>query len=90
MIDDRTEYTIGKRLVEAKLTGYPYILVIGKDALKSTPLYELFDLNHEKRYLMPKFSLLQFLIRATEMLSESSLKIAYLQNATTQQPSTDS
>lgn len=90
VIDDRTTYTIGKRLMEAKLTGYPYIIVIGKDALKSTPLYELFDLNNEKRYLMPKFSLLQFLLRETEILSDSQAKIAYIQNASAQQPSTDS
>lgn len=91
VIDDRTEQTIGKRLLEAKLTGYPYILVIGKEALSSPPLYELFDLNNEKRYLFPKFSLLQFLIRETEPLTDSYRKIAYIQTASReQQPSTDS
>jgi len=88
LIDDRTELTIGKRLLEAKLIGYPYIIIIGKDAVNATPLYEVFDLIKEKRYLMPKFSLLQFLFHETEILTESRSKVAYIQTSPAENPST--
>ncbi|XP_020288129.1 probable proline--tRNA ligase, mitochondrial [Pseudomyrmex gracilis] len=46
ILDDRTRFTIGKRMLYARATGYPYIIVIGKAATQSTPLFELHDLNN--------------------------------------------
>ncbi|KAG5307355.1 SYPM protein, partial [Acromyrmex insinuator] len=46
ILDDRTHYTIGKRLVFARLLGYPYIIVIGKAATQSIPLFEIHDVNN--------------------------------------------
>lgn len=40
LIDDRNHLTIGRRLAEAKLVGYPNIIVIGKTCLGHTPTYE--------------------------------------------------
>ncbi|XKL64270.1 hypothetical protein PGB90_004356 [Kerria lacca] len=62
LIDDRTEKTIGKRFLEAKLFGFPFIIIVGKDATQETPLYELHDLNNEKKYLMPMSLLTQYLV----------------------------
>lgn len=30
VIDDRTKFTVGRRIYEAERIGYPYIIVIGK------------------------------------------------------------
>ncbi|KYM96362.1 putative prolyl-tRNA synthetase, mitochondrial [Cyphomyrmex costatus] len=46
ILDDRTNYTIGKRLVFARALGYPYIIVIGKAATQSIPLFEIHDVNN--------------------------------------------
>ncbi|XP_039313709.1 probable proline--tRNA ligase, mitochondrial isoform X3 [Solenopsis invicta] len=46
ILDDRTNYTIGKRLVLARALGYPYIIVIGKAATQSIPLFEVHDINN--------------------------------------------
>ncbi|XP_036148096.1 probable proline--tRNA ligase, mitochondrial isoform X2 [Monomorium pharaonis] len=46
ILDDRTHETIGKRLVFARASGYPYIIVIGKPAIQSIPLFELHDVNN--------------------------------------------
>ncbi|XP_075222875.1 prolyl-tRNA synthetase 2-like protein, mitochondrial [Lycorma delicatula] len=43
--DDRNHLTIGRRLNEARLTGYPNIVVIGKSALEQLPLLEYHDLQ---------------------------------------------
>ncbi|EFN79469.1 probable proline--tRNA ligase, mitochondrial [Harpegnathos saltator] len=46
ILDDRTQFTIGKRLVYARAIGYPYIIVIGKAATQSIPLFEIHDINN--------------------------------------------
>ncbi|KAJ9600419.1 hypothetical protein L9F63_009275, partial [Diploptera punctata] len=49
IIDNRTDLTIGKRVYEARRTGYPYIVVIGRKAMQQVPLFEVYDVlkNHE-------------------------------------------
>jgi len=46
ILDDRTNFTIGKRFKFARAIGYPYIIVIGKLATQSIPLFEVHDLNN--------------------------------------------
>lgn len=43
VIDDRTQFTIGRRLYEASRLGYPYTLVLGKKALQKPSLIEVHD-----------------------------------------------
>lgn len=47
VLDDRTQWTIGKRLKYAKATGYPYAIVLGK-AL-SNSMYEICDLYNDSK-----------------------------------------
>lgn len=54
ILDDRTYLTIGKRFIYARALGYPYIIVIGKAANQSVPLFEIHDLNNS---LYHEFSL---------------------------------
>ncbi|CAH2100989.1 unnamed protein product [Euphydryas editha] len=42
VVDDRHTLTIGKRLMMADRTGYPYIIVCGRSALETPPRYELY------------------------------------------------
>lgn len=78
LIDDRLEKTIGKRLIEAKSFGIPFIVVAGKDATKNTPLFELHDLHNNKQYLMPRSTLLQYLVDNTRYLPERKAKHGYI------------
>lgn len=80
IIDDRGNKTIGKRMLEAKLFGFPFIIVAGKDATMDTPLYELHDVNNDKKFLMPKSSIMQYLIDNTKFLIEDVQKTAYIEN----------
>jgi len=41
ILDDRSSLTVGKKLLEAKRTGYPYIVVVGKKAILDLPMFEL-------------------------------------------------
>ncbi|KAG8549377.1 hypothetical protein GDO81_021375 [Engystomops pustulosus] len=41
LVDDRDHLTIGKRVREAHMMGYPYVIVIGKKALERPPLFEV-------------------------------------------------
>lgn len=50
IVDDRTKLTIGCRMVNAKRTGYPYIIVVGKSAILENPLFEILDINNKKTY----------------------------------------
>jgi len=49
IIDDRIDTTIGRRFVDARRTGYPYVIVIGKKAMESSPLFEVHDQNNDKQ-----------------------------------------
>lgn len=41
VLDDRDHLTIGKRVKEAHMMGYPYVIVIGRKALESPPVFEV-------------------------------------------------
>jgi prolyl-tRNA synthetase len=41
IIDDRCNMTIGKRLLEARRIGYPFIVVVGRKALQPVPEFEV-------------------------------------------------
>ncbi|XP_034943074.1 probable proline--tRNA ligase, mitochondrial [Chelonus insularis] len=45
IVDDRTNLTIGRRMVDDKRTGFPYILIVGKSATLPEPTFELHDLH---------------------------------------------
>lgn len=44
ILDDRTEWTIGRRLLDCKRTGIRYIIVLNKTACQTPPRYELNDI----------------------------------------------
>lgn len=78
IVDDRPDKTIGKRLMEAKAFGVPFIIVAGKDATHNVPLFELHDIYNEKKYLMPRSTLLQYIVDHTKYLSQEKVKTRYL------------
>lgn len=47
IVDDRTNLTIGRRVMEAKLMGYPYIVIIGKAASQTPSLFEVLDVSND-------------------------------------------
>lgn len=49
LIDDRIDLTIGRRMMDARRTGYPYIIVVGRTAMESNPLFELYDINNSQQ-----------------------------------------
>ena len=54
IVDDRGKLTVGKKLREAKKTGFPYLVVAGKAVLEENPLLELHCLfSGEVRKLTP-------------------------------------
>eukprot|EP00092_Neocalanus_flemingeri_P019044 GFUD01020632.1.p1 GENE.GFUD01020632.1~~GFUD01020632.1.p1 ORF type:complete len:455 (+),score=119.78 GFUD01020632.1:39-1403(+) len=54
IVDDREKLTVGKKLREARKTGYPYVILFGKKCLDSDPKLELHILNtNTVLYLRP-------------------------------------
>lgn len=43
IIDDRVDMTIGKRFIDARKTGYPVVIIVGKNCLEDKPLVEVHD-----------------------------------------------
>lgn len=52
--------TIGKRLFEARRSGYPFIVVVGDLAAQSPPLYEIYDLVKNERHNLTESELLHY------------------------------
>lgn len=42
VVDDRAHLTIGKRFIEAKKLGFPYVIVMGKKITETPSLFELY------------------------------------------------
>lgn len=42
LYDDRSHMTIGRRFLEARRMGYPYVIVLGKRATENPPLLEVY------------------------------------------------
>ncbi|GAU94800.1 hypothetical protein RvY_06512 [Ramazzottius varieornatus] len=68
VLDDRQDLTIGKRLMDAKKSGYPAIVVIGKTAAEDVPKFEV-RFRHDPNLVLSLTSsdLLDF-FRAQEVL----------------------
>lgn len=60
IVDDRTNLTIGRRILDAKRTGYPYLIIIGKNSVQSSPLFEVHDLNNKLELDMSFDQLIDF------------------------------
>ncbi|KAK8729675.1 hypothetical protein OTU49_008264 [Cherax quadricarinatus] len=61
IIDDRDSFTIGQRVMEAKKTGYPLVIVVGKGACASIPLFELIDTENGDSQMLSQTLLVNFL-----------------------------
>lgn len=73
VLDDRHDLSIGRRLQYAMSLGYPYALVVGKEALQEEPLFELVSNYQSKRTstLHSKSDLLKVLSKVKTITSSS-------------------
>lgn len=61
ILDDRSATTIGKKLMEAKRMGYPFVVVVGKKSLEQVPLVELHDLSQNTQNIFNIAQLFDYL-----------------------------
>lgn len=61
LFDDRTTMTIGRRQLEARRMGYPYIIMLGKRATESPPMFEMYKTNSNETVFLSESELLKFL-----------------------------
>lgn len=65
LIDDRINFTIGRRYMEAKRVGYRYIIVINAKAEESNSLYEFNDVQNDYKAYLNENELLQYIKQHT-------------------------
>lgn len=63
VVDDRTHMTIGKRFVEAKKLGFPFVIAMGKKIAANPPLYELYESNTDRSEHYELSDLISFIKR---------------------------
>lgn len=64
LIDDRSNLTIGKRLLTTRAVGIPFIIVAGRNIIDSIPKFEVFNTysdSPQKPQLMTQVEVLDFL-----------------------------
>lgn len=61
VLDDRTHMTIGKRLKDAKILGYPYVVVVGQGALEEHPILEVICQQTDETMFLSKDGLVELL-----------------------------
>ncbi|XP_022904196.2 probable proline--tRNA ligase, mitochondrial isoform X1 [Onthophagus taurus] len=61
LIDDRVQMTIGRRFLEAKQVGYPFIVVLGQKITENPPLFELNNLIEGKQHFLTENELISYL-----------------------------
>lgn len=74
LIDDRQRMTIGKRIVHAKMTGYPFIIVIGSKSLQNPPLVEVIDVYNDTSYDFTLDELTSFYMNEFQRNKQSVMK----------------
>ena len=67
MLDDRERLTVGRKLREAKKTGYPFIVLFGKKCIDPDPRLELHNLASGSMLELRPCEMLSYLGR--ELLS---------------------
>ncbi|XP_076055064.1 prolyl-tRNA synthetase 2-like protein, mitochondrial isoform X2 [Oratosquilla oratoria] len=60
IVDDRSTLTIGKRVLEAKNTGYPFVVIVGKKACEAVPQFEVIDNDKEEVQVLTQLETLNF------------------------------
>lgn len=61
IIDDRTTFTIGRRLLDARRVGYRYIIVINDKSLENSPLYEFNDTMKNCKIFLTENQIIQYI-----------------------------
>ncbi|XP_028589201.2 putative proline--tRNA ligase, mitochondrial [Podarcis muralis] len=61
VLDDRTQFTIGKRLKDASKLGYPYIIIGGKKVLDEPSLFEVCNQNTNETLFLTKEAIVNLL-----------------------------
>ena len=61
VVDDRVGLTIGRRVLDMKRIGVPFIVVAG-GKFKSNSTFELINVTEDKTSFLPKDELLAFLV----------------------------
>jgi len=60
LLDDRTEFTIGRRVRDLKMLGIPYIIVLGKGLAQTPGLVEFHDVNSGAVFNLDKSNILDY------------------------------
>jgi prolyl-tRNA synthetase len=68
VVVDDLNLTIGKRIMEAKKTGYPFVIVVGQMAAKNDPKFELHLLNENKILELDFNSLVSEVLKLTKIV----------------------
>lgn len=61
IIDNRCNMTIGKRLLEARRIGYPFIVVIGRKALQPVPEFEVYHIFSNVETSITETAIIEYL-----------------------------
>ncbi|XP_045594503.2 probable proline--tRNA ligase, mitochondrial isoform X1 [Procambarus clarkii] len=61
LVDDRNKLSIGRRQVDADKMGYPLVIVVGKKACESIPLFEVIDRESSKTHFLTQKLVIDFL-----------------------------
>nr|XP_055069613.1 probable proline--tRNA ligase, mitochondrial [Misgurnus anguillicaudatus] len=61
VLDDRNQMTIGKRLKDARILGYPYVVVVGQKALEDLPMFEVICQQSGETMFLSKDGLVELL-----------------------------
>ncbi|XP_013773246.1 probable proline--tRNA ligase, mitochondrial [Limulus polyphemus] len=60
VIDDRTQLTIGRRILDCASLGFPYLVVVGKQSVEALPKIEIHDVYNDKVHVLTHAETMDF------------------------------
>lgn len=66
LVDDRAHLTIGKRLRDAQRRGFPYAVVVGREATTPSPRLELHNISSGQTSLLDRTELINVLVDSND------------------------
>ncbi|XP_066141936.1 probable proline--tRNA ligase, mitochondrial [Euwallacea fornicatus] len=62
ILDDRTGFTIGRRVLECRRTGIRYIVVLNRHSNASPPIYEFNDIVEDKKLYLNESDIVSYIV----------------------------
>ncbi|XP_066251406.1 probable proline--tRNA ligase, mitochondrial [Euwallacea similis] len=73
ILDDRTSFTIGRRILDCRRMGIRYIIILNRYSSESSPIYEFIDIIEDRKLYLSESDIVSYIVNTK--LKENSASV---------------